>query len=302
MSIAVVTVSYNTADLLVECIESLRPQLEAGDTIVVVDNASSDGSADLVQDLFPDVHLIRNPTNDGFGAACNLGAAAVTSDAVLLFNSDATARPAMLDALRDAINRTPGPYLFGGRSIRDDGDVEYRSCFAAPTPWSMFCFATGLSTVFKRTRLFDPESIPGWERDTEREVDVVSGALMLVDRGLWEHLGGFDERYFMYGEDVDLCLRARALGVRPTVVPSATMTHEPGGSSTGTGKRTLLLRGKITAIVDNNGPTSGRFMRAMMIAGCGMRAGLATLARRTSTWRDVWPDRADWQDGYPPPG
>lgn len=297
-SLAIVTVGFNTADRLAACIESLQPQLEPGDQIVVVDNASSDGSADLVADRFPDVHLIRSDTNDGFGVACNHGAAAVDSDAVLLFNSDAAARPGMLDALRAATLRRPLPHLLGGRSLNTRGELDRRSCFAAPTPWSMFCFMTGLSTVFKRTALFDPESIPGWERDTEREVDVVSGALMLVDRALWERLGGFDERYFMYGEDFDLCRRARDLGAVPTVIPDAVMIHEPGGSSTGAGKRTLLLRGKITAMVDHNGAVAGAAMRQMMIAGCGIRAALAAATRRSSTWRTVWPERDEWKNGF----
>ena len=296
--IAIVVVSYNTVDLLRRCLDSLRPQLAPGDEIVVVDNESLDGSADMVEHEFPSVRLVRSGGNLGFGAGSNLGAAQFPQHDVLLFNPDAVAFPGMLEALHQAQIDLPLAGIIGGRSETSDGRTDPRSCWGAPSPWSAFCFATGLSTAFKESSVFDPESIPGWSRETQREVDVVSGALMLVRRDLWDELDGFDERFFMYGEDLDLCLRGRKAGASPTMYPAAVMRHDVGASSSGTGKLRLLLKGKISAARLHHGRVGGRFMQGCYIAGTGMRAGVAALLRRQTLWRAVWHERSDWRDGY----
>ncbi len=216
-----------------------------------------------------------------------------------MFNPDAVAFAGMLDALHDAQVRLPEAGVLGGRSVMSDGSTDPRSCWGFPSPWSAFCFASGLSTVFKRTALFDPESIPGWDRDTERKVDMVSGALMLVARPLWDALSGFDERFFMYGEDLDLCRRAHELGATPTMVPDAVMRHDVGSSSTGAGKKVLLLRGKVTAALEHHSVLSGRFMQGCYVFGTGVRALLSVAARRQTAWRSAWPQRREWMDGYP---
>ena len=296
--IAVVVVSYNTVDLLRRCLESLLPQLSEGDEIVVVDNESHDGSADMVEREFPTVRLVRSGGNLGFGAGCNLGAAEFPDHDVLLFNPDAVAYPAMLESLHRAQVELPEAGIIGGRSETSDGLTDPRSCWGAPSPWSAFCFATGLSTAFKKSAWFDTESIPGWDRETRREVDVVSGALMLVRRDLWDELGGFDERFFMYGEDLDLCVRARKSGASPTMYPTAVMRHDVGASSSGTGKLSLLLKGKISAAELHHAGPAGQFMKWCYVAGTGMRAAVAALLRRQTLWRAVWHERAEWRNGY----
>ena len=114
----------------------------------------------------------------------------------------------------------PGHGLYGGRTLWPDGTVCPGSCWGKPSLWSLFCFSTLLSTVFKGSRVFDPESLGGWQRDTVREVDIVTGCLLLAPREVWDELGGFDERFFMYGEDGDLALRAAA--------SRAAAGHHPG--------------------------------------------------------------------------
>src|SRR5204862_7187826 len=111
------------------------------------------------------------------------------------------------------------------------GAVDPKSCWGAPTLWSLVCFASGLSTLFPRTRLFDPESLGRWPRDTEQEVDIVTGCLLLTRRNVWDELGGFDERFWVYGEDADFCLRAAGRGWRPAITPRATVVHVVGASS-----------------------------------------------------------------------
>jgi N-acetylglucosaminyl-diphospho-decaprenol L-rhamnosyltransferase len=296
-STTAVIVSYNTAELLEVCVESLLPQLSGDDRLVVVDNASTDGSAERIRTRYPSVDVVARSSNVGFGRGCNEGAARHDGEFVLLFNPDAQAMPGMLDALHRAATVSPDSGIYGGRCLGRDGATDPRSCWGKPTVWSTFCFASGLSTIFKRSRIFDPESLGRWDRTTQRNVDVVSGALLMIDRALWERLGGFDPRYFMYGEDLDLCLRAGLLGAAPVLVPEATMFHEIGASSTRADQRCLLLAGKITAIVDHNPGWRGRTMRGLTIAGCGVRA---ILGRPFGTsWVSAWSRRSEWWDGYP---
>jgi N-acetylglucosaminyl-diphospho-decaprenol L-rhamnosyltransferase len=297
-SLVTVIVSYNTADLLTRCLESLLPQMDADDTLVVVDNASRDGSADMVERDFPQVLLVRSAHNLGFGRACNIGASK-GSGSVLLFNPDAIAYDGMIANLKSAPARLPGARIIGGRSVDERGDTDPRSCWGAPTVWSTLCFAMGLSSVFKRSALFNPEAMPSWDRMTEREVDMVSGALMLVERQLWNELSGFDERYFMYGEDLDLCLRASELGAKPTLIPTVVFRHDVGAASTGVDKRRMLLTGKITAVLRNNRRARGAAMRTLMVAGCAMRALVGRLIGRETSWRLAWSVRSEWQYGYP---
>ncbi len=177
------------------------------------------------------------------------------------------------------------------------------SCWGKPTLWSLFCFATMLSTVFRGSRIFDPESLGSWPRDSVREVDIVTGCLLLLPRELWTELGGFDERFFMYGEDADLALRAAALGYRPAITPDAVITHEIGASTDSRpDKMVLVYRGK-AALVRKHWPQPKRSIGlGFLWAGVALRAlvGRATPAREgAATWQAVWRARRGWLEGYP---
>src|SRR5690606_35725860 len=123
----------------------------------------------------------------------------------------------------------------------------------------VFCVATGLSSLFRGSSLFNPEGYGGWKRDTVREVDIVSGCFFLIRRELWERLGGFDPAFFMYGEEADLCLRARKLGARPMVTPEATIVHYGGASErVRADKMVRLLQAKALLIRRHWGPVAAR--------------------------------------------
>jgi GT2 family glycosyltransferase len=162
-----------------------------------------------------------------------------------------------------------------------------------------------LTTLFKRSALLDPESLGHWERDSVREVGIVTGCLLLVPGSLWNRLGGFDETFFMYGEDADLAIRAARLGYRPAITPSAVVTHEVGASSsTRPDKLVLLLRGRAT-LMRKHWPTGKRgFGLAMLWCGTGLRALIAPVLGRAErsdnaqAWRAVWRARRDWLKGY----
>jgi len=164
-------------------------------------------------------------------------------------------------------------------------------------------FATGLTTVAKGRRGFDPESLGAWDRGDEREVPAVSGCFQLIDRSLWNDLGGLDERYFMYGEDADWAARARAVGARPRFVPSAEIIHDLGGSSTAPQKRVMVMRGKST-FLRLRWPVLWPLGLALLQMGTLLRGPVANSVRRLGrrrtddSWAETWRRRREWRAGW----
>jgi GT2 family glycosyltransferase len=246
--VSILIVTYRCRDAARACLASLSGA-DSSQEIVVLDNASRDGTVEMVRSEFPGVRLVASEENLGFALGCNRAAEEARGEYILLLNPDTVVHEGAVENLVAFARAHPEHGLYGGRTLDPDGSVNPGSCWGAPTLWSLFCFATLLTSAFKRTRLFDPESLGGWKRDTVREVDIVTGCLLLAPRTLWEELGGFDTRFFMYGEDADLSLRAAALGYRPAITPDAVVTHEIGvSSSTREDKLMLLFRGKATLL------------------------------------------------------
>lgn len=184
------------------------------------------------------------------------------------------------------------------------GHVDPRSVWGLPTLWSHATFASGLSTAFHGSRVFDPESLGQWRRDDSREVGAISGGFMLVDRSMWEELGGLDETFFMYGEDIDFALRARVLGARPVLVPDAEVVHEAGASSTSADKRVMVMRGKVELANRRWSGLKRRFAVASLLVGTALRGPgahvLGRLLRRGAGdgWPEAWERREEWRRGW----
>jgi N-acetylglucosaminyl-diphospho-decaprenol L-rhamnosyltransferase len=304
--VSILIVTYRCRDAARACLESLSSSDGVAQEIVVLDNDSDDGTVEMVRSEFPDVRLIASAENLGFALGVNRAAEEADGEFLLLLNPDTVAHEGAVSNLLAFARAHPQHGLYGGRTLDPDGSVNPGSCWGAPTLWSLFCFATLLTTAFKHTRLFDPESLGGWKRDTVREVDIVTGCLLLAPRSLWRRLGGFDTRFFMYGEDADLSLRAKALGYRPAITPAAVVTHEIGvSSSTREDKLMLLFRGKTTLLRKHwRGPRLhvGLFF---LTAGLGLRSLLSSALHRgagSSPWTQVWRSRRDWLAGYPESG
>jgi GT2 family glycosyltransferase len=220
--VSVIVVSYNTRDLLRRCLSGLADQHQ----VIVVDNASSDASADLVAEEFPAALLIRNDVNCGFGAANNQGLAAMTGDVALLLNSDAAPLEGAIDRLVECM-RDASVVACGGRLAHPGGAVQ-NSCANALTLWAVFCEQSLLEKLFPKSRLFSPYWLtprlvdaPEWVFDVEQ---VMGACLMMrpVER--------FDEDFFLYCEDTELCRRLRKHG-RILWVKDAGFDHELGASS-----------------------------------------------------------------------
>ncbi|MGV0983520.1 MAG: glycosyltransferase family 2 protein [Limnohabitans sp.] len=225
MNISIVTVNWNAGHQIKQCIDSLSGTI--AQQIIVVDNASSDGSEQAVADL-PGVALIRAPENLGFGKACNLGAKQASSEYLLFLNPDAAVYPGTLHKalayMQDPANARVG--ICGVQLVDESGHVA-RSCARFPSAMGFVAHAIGLDRLYPRLGHFMAE----WPHDSTRQVDQVIGAFFLVRRTLFEDLGGFDERFFVYFEEVDFSYRARQAGWRSVYLADVQAFHAGGGTS-----------------------------------------------------------------------
>jgi GT2 family glycosyltransferase len=309
-ALSVVIVSYGTSAQTQACLASLadeRPRLgEAGIglEVIVVDNGSHDDTVSAVRSRFPEVTIIEAGANLGFAKAVNVGADAGSGDWILLLNPDTRVLPGSLAALIDFARQHPEHALFGGRTLDDAGELEPSSCWGAPSLWSLTCFATGLSTLLHGNRIFDPESLGAWPRDTVRRIPIVTGCVLLTTRATWDRLHGMDETYFLYGEDADLSLRAESLGLSRVLVPAAVVVHSVGGSTVRTAgsngrKMSMVLAGRTTLLRLRWSRPRAAVGRFLVLVGCALRASGEAALRRRGTWSDVWAARHDWGAGYP---
>ena len=296
-SVAVVVVAYRSAADLPGCLAAIRAASVAEMDVVVVDNDSPDDTASAVRDA-GDVVVVPMGRNAGFAAACNAGVAAVSADYVCFVNPDARPAPGSIDALVDAATRRTGHALYSGKVVTPAGTVDAGCCAALPSLWEYVCFASGLSTAFRHSRWFDPAALGGWDRADERPVPVVSGAFLLVRRSDYRALGGFDERFFMYSEDVDLSWRSALAGRGPLFVPTAVAVHTSGSSSTRGAKATMVLRGKATYLRLHWPPVRRRLGVALLLAGTGVRAAGSRVTGRGRAWRQAWAARRVWRGGW----
>jgi GT2 family glycosyltransferase len=228
LPITAIVVSFETRDELEPCLESLvaAPPAE----IIVVDNGSTDGSIELVRERFPEVTLIVCERNIGYGGAANVAVAASSTPAVLVLNSDTVVPPGAFQALGRYLADHPEAGLVGPRLLETDGSLQL-SAWPWPSIGDMLLTDTGLHYVVRRIpglrRLF----IRTWDHDRTRPVPWVAGAAMAIRRTAFEAVGGFDEAFFMYSEDVDLCRRLAKAGFETHYATVTTVMHK-GEAST----------------------------------------------------------------------
>lgn len=307
--LTVIVVSYNTRELTLKALETLYATTkEARFHTVVYDNASSDGSAEAIAAAFPQVELIASDENVGFAKANNIVAATATTEWLLLLNPDTECHEGAVDNLMRFSKAHPEAGITGGRTVFPDGSLNMASCWMRVTPWSSVCKATGLQVIFPNSTFFNSEAIGGWQRDTVREVDVVQGSFFMIRRALWDELGGFDLRYFMYGEEADLCLRAQALGYRPMITPDAEIMHLAGASTTHSPARKYIYvaKARLTLMHDHWPAWQVPFGKATLMFWVGSRvlllqpiAALTGKKRAAAQkWRDIWADRKNWLKAY----
>jgi N-acetylglucosaminyl-diphospho-decaprenol L-rhamnosyltransferase len=266
--VAVAVVSWNTRDLLRSFLRSLVDEPLA--EVWVVDNASVDGSAEMVRAEFPSVHLLALDANVGFGPAVNLVAAKSSAPWIAPANADIELRPGALRALLDAAERCPRAGILAPRLELPSGETQH-SVYAFPTiPF------TALFNVGFRRRFGDRLCLEGfWDPSRERDVDWAIGAFLLVRREAWDAAGGFDDQQWMYAEDLDLGWRIARAGYTTRYVPSARVLHHASAATTQAwgDERTLRwLRSTYAWMLRRRGPVRTRITAAINVAGAYARA------------------------------
>lgn len=230
--LSIVIVSYRCRDLLGDCLDSLAAHRDEVDMdVLLLDNASGDDTLAAAEG-HPWVVAEALPQNVGFARANNLGFARASGRAVLALNPDTVVPPGALRACLDELWAHPDIGVLTPRLVDRDGNLDRRCKRGFPTPWSSFCYFTGLDR-----RLTGPRSTRytvGWlPEDRAGDVESVTGAFMLMPAHALREVGGFDEAFFMYAEDIDLCLRFIAHGWRVRYWPGVDVIHVGAGSNAG---------------------------------------------------------------------
>ena len=227
----IVIVAYRSRELLRRCLDSLRafpPSVPI--KVVVVDNASEDGSAEMVRADYPEVELIASPENLGFAAATNLGARLVDAPYLLALNPDTAVTEGALDAVLAVLERHAEVAVVGPRLVREDGSLDHAAKRSFPTPMSALGHFSGVGRRPEARGKLAAYRAPTVESGP---VDAVNGAFMLMRRDAFERLGGFDEGYWMYMEDLDFSYRLAQAGWLSWYEPDAVVTHIKGGTTGG---------------------------------------------------------------------
>ncbi len=227
MNVAVALVTYNSESDVVACLRTLAADASE---IVVVDNASSDGSVAAVRSAFPSAQVIVNAVNRGFGPAANQAIRATTSDVVFLVNPDSTVRAGALAALRRCADDHPKAAAIGALIRNEDGSVQPTKR-AFPTLWQSFLHST-VGTIWPNNPGTRAYVLADARFDAPAQVDWVAMTAVALRRSAFDAIGGFDESFFFFVEDVDLCKRFRDAGYEIWFEPGAEVTHVWGGSWT----------------------------------------------------------------------
>ena len=280
--VVAVVVNYNAREHLLECVRSLRA--EGVDDVIVADNDSADGSTEALRAADPAARLVPTGANLGYGSAANRGVAASGGDLVLVCNSDVVFEPGSVKSLVAALAADPAAAIVGPRIENVDGTV-----YPSPRRFPAFTMAVGhafLGKVSPANRFTGRYRMLDLDRTRPSTVDWVSGACFLARRRAWDELAGFDEGYFMYVEDVDLCWRARQAGWSVVFEPAARVVHVQGVSSVQAPSRMIVehLRSMLRFY---RRTATGRkaALTPVVAAGLVVRAGLACALRSVEVVR-----------------
>lgn len=230
MDVSIVIVNWNTCGLLRGCLRSIYENTRSAIfEIFVVDNASRDDSVQMISVEFPEVTVIANTANVGFAAANNQGIRLASGRYVLLLNPDTLVLDRAIDRCIAFADQSPDIGVVGCQVLEDEDRIQ-KTGFSFPTPCTLFLTEFGLTGAFPKSRILGMPNLGRWERDSERDVDVISGMFMLVRRAAINQVGLMDEAYFVYAEEADWCYRFYQAGWRRVFTPIAQIIHLDGGS------------------------------------------------------------------------
>ncbi len=232
LDLSIIIVNYNVKEFLQNLIHSINKAAQnLSYEIIIADNASSDGSVEFIKEKFPAVKLIGNDKNLGFGKANNQALEVAKGEYILLINPDSVVSEDTLIKMISFFERNPSVGLAGCKILNPDGTLQLACRRSFPGPWTSFCKVTGLSTLFPKSKLFARYNLTYKDENESYEVDAISGSFMMMKREVYEKTGGFDEDYFMYGEDLDLCYRIQQAGYKVFYVHETQIIHYKGEST-----------------------------------------------------------------------
>jgi hypothetical protein len=242
LDLSIIIVNYNVKEFLQNLLTSLfKAVTNLSSEIIVVDNGSDDGSVELLREKFPQVTLIANKDNLGFSKANNLGLKIAKGKFILLLNPDTIVQEDTFEKLIEFFKAHQDAGMTGCKILNPDGTLQLACRRSFPGPWTSFCKVSGLSSMFPNSRLFARYNLTYMDENQSYEVDAISGSFMMVRREVFEKIGGLDEQFFMYGEDLDWCYRVQKAGWKVYYVHDTTIIHYKGEST----KRSSLDETKI---------------------------------------------------------
>lgn len=301
VDLSVIIISFNTKKMTLDCIKSVYEQTsDQSFEIIVLDNDSKDGSAIAIDKEFPQVKLIKSIENIGFAAGNNIASQLAEGKYLLLLNPDTIILDSAIDKLYKFAITWPKEGIFGGRTFLGNGDFDPTSCWRKPSLWSVFCFGVGLTSLFNRHVIFDPESYGSWNRDSIRDVDIVTGCFLLLGSDTWRKLGGFSADFFMYAEEADLCLRAKKIQVQPILCPDAEIIHFGGASEkVGADKMVKMLKAKLTLLRKHwDSPLALFCAEKLYVVGALFRSlpsiHISNSSQKIKQWREIFSRRNEW--------
>ena len=232
VELSIIIVNYNVKDFLENALISIKKAIaDIKAEIFVVDNASEDGSVEMVRQKFPDVKLIVNDKNLGFARANNQALKLAKGKYILLINPDTIVQEDTFKVLISFLESHPECGMVGCKILNPDGTLQLACRRSFPTPWVAFTKMAGLSALFPKSKIFARYNLTYLDPDEITEVDAVSGSFMMIRREVYEQVGGLDEDFFMYGEDIDWCYKIKKAGWKIYYVPLTQIIHFKGEST-----------------------------------------------------------------------
>ncbi len=229
--LSAIIINYRSSPLADAAVRSLLSGSMVPDEIVLIDNEGTDGGLSTAIRSMPNVRLVARSENPGYSASCNTGAAAAQGDTLLFLNADVTLDPDCLRRIAHVLAADPGVGIVTARLVRPDGSIDHACHRGLPTAASSLAYLLRLHRLAPRSRQLGGYTMSWLDPLTEHDVEACSGAFMLMPRSVLDTVGGWDERYRFYAEDLDLCLRVRDHGWRVRYVGDAVATHVKGAFS-----------------------------------------------------------------------
>ncbi|MCJ7793291.1 MAG: glycosyltransferase family 2 protein [Candidatus Marinimicrobia bacterium] len=233
INLSVIILNYNTHVFLQACLRSLAKSQKEKITLetIVVDNASTDGSGEMVKENFPEVKLIMNKKNIGFAAANNQAVKKAKGQYLLFLNPDTLVQPETLKTMVKYMKKNPKTGAATCRVELTNGQLDYACHRGFPTPWNAFTYFSGLAKLFPKSKLFSGYTLSHLSLQKTHPIDSACGAFLMVRREAGEESHWWDEDYFWYGEDLDFCYRLKEKGWRIDYVPQTKIIHYKGAAS-----------------------------------------------------------------------